>query len=847
MRYQHSYARHSDSSVLFTSFVHSGGGMDGIPDRWDSAVDRLVASLESSGFGTFGASQSSNRMTQQKQESSASQSSLAVVKFDKASDDESKPKQTQAQSHDSTEVRELALSQDFCPPAQLELSASMLELTPTKVERKRHCAGPVSLPSKVESKCESLALTLPVPSQRRTRRRLETIAIKLHACLSTLNAHNTAGKKHDIGIAYGEVLDFTTCHLVREASESFKLKRTIPGITLFCSRCGRVTPVREKFQVSNTLCPARQKSTVPPRWRASAMDDEAFMRLQSCLAELNLANMDGTRHDLGVAIDGYLDFSSCQERSQFEEGVSVKKQVPGITIFCSKCGRVAPVRERYQLAKTMCRNRPSIPLDDLLLRSALVRKSMIEFRSKKVPLSARAKAEFASLLRQVVTTLEASGVNVVYQNPAGQTVHGGRAVYPCVHEGGGVCFSSFNIGCLSSKLEGLADLPGDFFALQEVGLLHSKTPSSFRQAKSLGLQMRLGPCPTACKDRVGRRCHNKSLGVGMLARQHLGIGTVSNSERGADSLGTRLASFLAVKGDWKCTVHVVYFQTGNSEASRCMNHKLTTALLSRVQAYQGTPQLIAGDFQTIAYESLEFRPLFLSGWVSAAQLGGIPHTNTTPGGSRTLIDDVLICPVLATGFSREFCTEVSGFSSHSLLSVEFDSTEVDLSGWRLRIPKKTLNAEWGKCLADLGQTSSDFWSTLPENSDDMSSQEIYDLWLFRLNQWLGTDKVKDSDSNCLKGHADYYFDDGLCARLAPKSQATNWQTQVLKKSKAWADEIQRHRDRGCEGCSHCTHLRSKLHRLPLRKFAPDLSPPQPLDPLWLGRLDTALSQLNILP
>eukprot|EP00971_Amphidinium_carterae_P333733 6468619-Amphidinium_carterae.1 len=485
--------------------------MDGIPDKWDLAVNKLVATLESSGFGAYGASQSLNRTTQHKQESCASQSSLAVVKFDKASDDESTLKQTHEQSTSSTEVRELALSQDYCPPTQLELSASMSELTPTKVDKKRHGIDPASFPTKVESKRETLALTLPVPSQRRTRRRyqarwkpieLSTEARgKLHACLSTLNSHNTAGKKHDIGIAYGEVLDFSTCHLVREASDSFKLKRTVPGITLFCSRCGRVTPVREKFQASNTLCPARQKSTVPPRWRASAMDDEAFMRLQSCISELNLANMDGTRHDLGVAIDGYLDFSPCQERSQFEEGVSVKKQVPGITIFCSKCGRVAPVRERFQLAKTMCRNRPSIPLDDLLLRSALVRKSMIEFRSKKVPLSARAKAEFASLLRQVVTTLEASGVNVVYQNPAGQTVHGGRAVFPCVQEGGGVCFSSFNIGCLSSKLEGLADLPGDFFALQEVGLLHSKTPSSFRQAKSLGLQMRLGPCPTASKDR----------------------------------------------------------------------------------------------------------------------------------------------------------------------------------------------------------------------------------------------------------------------------------------------------------------------------------------------------------
>eukprot|EP00971_Amphidinium_carterae_P174055 3450068-Amphidinium_carterae.1 len=159
----------------------------------------------------------------------------------------------------------------------------MTDLTPTKVEKKRHGVDQATAPTKVEYKQETLALTLPIPSQRRTRRRyqarwkpieLSTEAKdKLHACLSTLNSHNTAGKKHDIGIAYGEVLDFSPCHLVREAFDSFKLKRTVPGTTLFCSRCGRVTPVREKFQVSNTLCPARQKSTVPPRWRASAMDD----------------------------------------------------------------------------------------------------------------------------------------------------------------------------------------------------------------------------------------------------------------------------------------------------------------------------------------------------------------------------------------------------------------------------------------------------------------------------------------------------------------------------------------------------------------------------------------------
>eukprot|EP00971_Amphidinium_carterae_P252458 5012024-Amphidinium_carterae.1 len=46
----------------------------------------------------------------------------------------------------------------------------------------------------------------------------------------------------------------------------------------------------------------------------------------------------------------------------------------------------------------------------LILRSSAVRKTLSELRRKKVMLKSRAKAEFSSLLRQVVMSLEASGV-----------------------------------------------------------------------------------------------------------------------------------------------------------------------------------------------------------------------------------------------------------------------------------------------------------------------------------------------------------------------------------------------------------------------------------------------------
>eukprot|EP00971_Amphidinium_carterae_P280867 5576009-Amphidinium_carterae.2 len=121
MRSQYLHGRVISSSVSLASLVHPGGGMDGIPDRWDSAVSRLVASLESSGFGA-------------QQACSDSQSSLAVVKYDKRSDDENG---SRVSPGDDLAVKVSAPdpsgpSEDECPPTQLDLQVTQRDLTPTK-------------------------------------------------------------------------------------------------------------------------------------------------------------------------------------------------------------------------------------------------------------------------------------------------------------------------------------------------------------------------------------------------------------------------------------------------------------------------------------------------------------------------------------------------------------------------------------------------------------------------------------------------------------------------------------------------------------------------------------------
>eukprot|EP00971_Amphidinium_carterae_P162977 3231521-Amphidinium_carterae.1 len=166
MRYQYSHSSVLCSSVSFPCLVHSGGGMDGIPDRWDSAVDRLVATLE-----RFGASQSSSQLMRY-QEISASQSSLALVKPDKMSDDDIG---SRACPKDELAIK-VSLPdppEDDCPPTQIEPYLSLRDLTPTKVEKKRFCADQATVTTKGEPQKELLALTLPVPAQRRARRRYQ--------------------------------------------------------------------------------------------------------------------------------------------------------------------------------------------------------------------------------------------------------------------------------------------------------------------------------------------------------------------------------------------------------------------------------------------------------------------------------------------------------------------------------------------------------------------------------------------------------------------------------------------------------------------------------------------------
>eukprot|EP00971_Amphidinium_carterae_P042404 833484-Amphidinium_carterae.1 len=500
--------------------------------RWDQAVDRLVASLDLSGV-CVGSSSASSSV------SSGFATSVVDAKTESWScsqKQEVTPTQVSCDSACTTLVAVTKESMDTplrsqtqeIIPSQASCDTTCTTLAVVTTERKEtHSTPPkrsrVCTDSKVSTRTrrEKIALTLPIPAPRRFKRRCQArwkpIELSddthshLHDVLTILNARNLEGRKHDIGIAHNDVLDFTPCFTVHEKRADFKLKRSVPGFTLFCAKCGRVSPIREKFQITNTSCPIRPKSTLPPRWRTNKLTDEAFLKLQNGLTELNLGNVDGLCHDLGIVIDGFADFSPCQERSQFSEGVELPKTYPGASLFCSKCARIAPIRERFQLAKTMCRSRPAVPMDDLILRSSAVRKTLSELRRKKVMLNARAKAEFTSLLRQVVMTLEASGVPVMFQSPDGQTKVGGREVFPAVYKGGATILTTLNVGCLTNKLEGLSDLGSDFIGIQEAGVVHAKTPGFHRLARALGLQLHFGPGPKSVTDAAGRRSHNKSL------------------------------------------------------------------------------------------------------------------------------------------------------------------------------------------------------------------------------------------------------------------------------------------------------------------------------------------------
>eukprot|EP00971_Amphidinium_carterae_P262532 5207550-Amphidinium_carterae.3 len=180
----------------------------------------------------------------------------------------------------------------------------------------------------------------------------------------------------------------------------------------------------------------------------------------------------------------------------------------------------------------------------------------------------------------------------MFQSPDGQTRVGSRDVFPAAHKGGATVLTTLNVGCLTNKLEGLADMGSDFIAIQEAGIVHAKAPGFHRLAKALKLQLHFGPGPKSVVDAAGRGSHNKSLGVAMAAKAGLGVGRVDASFRKDFAYGTRLSSFLLARGYWLCLVLVVYFHTGNSQVASVTNEAIMSELLSRVEARSGAPQAI---------------------------------------------------------------------------------------------------------------------------------------------------------------------------------------------------------------------------------------------------------------
>eukprot|EP00971_Amphidinium_carterae_P212570 4218636-Amphidinium_carterae.1 len=224
----------------------------------------------------------------------------------------------------------------------------------------------------------------------------------------------------------------------------------------------------------------------------------------------------------------------------------------------------------------------------------------------------------------------------MFQSPDGQTRVGSRDVFPAAHKGGATVLTTLNVGCLTNKLEGIADMGSDFVAIQEAGIVHAKAPGFHRLTRALNLQLHFGPSPKSVTDAAGRRSHNKSLGVAMAAKAGLGVGRMDASFRKTFAHGTRLSTFLLARGNWQCLVHVVYFQTGSTQVASQTNEAIMSELLTRVEARNGTPQAIMGDFQAVAYDMYALRHLFQRGWISSAQAGEIQYTNESSKGSQTL-------------------------------------------------------------------------------------------------------------------------------------------------------------------------------------------------------------------
>eukprot|EP00971_Amphidinium_carterae_P069612 1377669-Amphidinium_carterae.1 len=366
-------------------------------------------------------------------------------------------------------------------------------------------------------------------------------------------------------------------------------------------RARRVTPIKmnklratkdQQLDCSGSLVtvlplPAAKPPTrkLRPRWNVKRISDDAILNLREYLLSVNQANDQWTKHDVGIVYDGEIDIACCAYTQEVDPELKLNREVEGAALFCARCGVVCPLSERSAFAKRLCSKRPQLSLQDMIDKSQQVRSALADFRRTQLPLSTRAQDELSTFVRQAVQALEASGVTVLFQLQ--------DDVSRPVHDGAGVTFSSLNVGCLSSKLQGLVDIQSDFVALQEVGIPRDGVPSLERFAKSLSYRLSFGACPQAFDDTLGRRNLNRSLGVAMLGTNSVGVARIDSDFPLCRQLQTRLSTWLLVKGDWQCNVHVVYFKTGGSQEDERLNELLMATLLRRTELKAGKPQMIA--------------------------------------------------------------------------------------------------------------------------------------------------------------------------------------------------------------------------------------------------------------
>eukprot|EP00971_Amphidinium_carterae_P115796 2293631-Amphidinium_carterae.1 len=52
-----------------------------------------------------------------------------------------------------------------------------------------------------------------------------------------------------------------------------------------------------------------------------------------------------------------------------------------------------------------------------------------------------------------------------------------------------------------------------------------------------------------------------------------------------------------------------------------------------------------------------------------------------------------------------------------------------------------------------------------------------------LNTWLAIPDSKENRTHSKRGCAEYFFDEGVASRLAPRTESDTWRLHVLKKAR----------------------------------------------------------------